>query len=125
MSETTQAPINNHFINMLTIHREGDAISELSKAMAEVTAAALLTGRAGHFSIKFTIKPAGKQAVAVTVEDDITVKLPKADKCNSIFFSDENGALLRDNPRQMKLALKSVEGGKAIEVETLKEARAN
>ncbi len=35
-----EAAINNHFLKFLAEHREGQAITELSEAMAEVTEAA-------------------------------------------------------------------------------------
>lgn len=118
------APLNNNFSHFLSIHREGEAIHELSEALAKVSEAALLTGRAGAVTIKLTVKAAGKTANALVIEDDITTKMPKADKVNSIFFYD-HGALVRDNPKQLKLALKEVPGGApaAIEVATLKEAQ--
>lgn len=123
-SEETSPTINNNFSHFLSIHREGEAIHELSEALAKVSEAALLTGRAGAVMIKFTVKAAGKTANALVIEDDITTKMPKADKVNSIFFYD-HGALVRDNPKQLKLALKEVPGGApaAIEVTALKEAQ--
>lgn len=103
--------INNSFINTLTQHREGGAIEDLSAALAEVSEAALLTGRAGKIKISLTIKPAGgKSRVAVVIEDDISTTLPKAEKVNSIFFFHE-GALLRDNPAQLQMKLTAVAGG--------------
>lgn len=120
--DQTQPAINNHFNAMLAEHREGEAISDLSEAMAEVTEAALLTGRAGSFSIKFTIKPAGgKSAVAVTIEDDIKVTLPKAEKISSIFFAHD-GALVRNNPNQRVLNFAPVEGGQEEDVPRVKAA---
>lgn len=108
--------INNAFINTLQQHREGQAIEELSEALAKVTEAALLTGRADKLKVSFTIKPAGgKSRVAIVIEDDIAVTLPKADKANSIFFFHE-GALLRDNPAQMQMKLTPVAGGATEEV---------
>ena len=106
--------INNSFINTLTAHREGDAIQELSEKLAEVCDAALLTGRAGKITLTFTVKPAGKSALAIVLEDDITVKVPKAEKVNSIFFLHE-GALVRDNPKQLKMEFKPVAGGQTEE----------
>lgn len=134
-TQTNEPPINNHFLNMLQGHREGTAITELSEAMAKATEAALLTGRPGSVILKFTFKPAGKVAGAVVIEDDITTKLPKAEKVNSIFYFHD-GALVRDNPKQLKMEFKPVEravgdqleqlraaqAGKAIEVEAVKSA---
>jgi hypothetical protein len=113
-------PINNHFINMLQGHREGVAITELSEAMAKATEAALLTGRPGSVILKFTFKPAGKVAGAVVIEDDITTKLPKAEKVNSIFYFHD-GALVRDNPKQLKMEFKPVAKAVGDQLEALRE----
>lgn len=121
--DDSNPPINNHFLNMLQGHREGLAITELSEAMAKATEAALLTGRPGSIILKFTFKPAGKVAGAVVIEDDITTKLPKAEKVNSIFFFHE-GALVRDNPKQLKMEFKPVEQAVGNQLEQLRKEQA-
>ncbi len=117
--DESNPPINNHFLNMLQGHREGEAITELSEAMAKATEAALLTGRPGAVILKFTFKQAGKVAGAVVIEDDITVKLPKAEKVNSIFYF-QDGALLRENPKQLKMEFKPVEAAVGDQLEQMR-----
>lgn len=116
---TAEPAVDTAFSSMLQFHRGGEVISDLSEALRAVSGAVMLTGRAGSVTLKVTIKPAAKGG-AMVVEDDITTKVPKADKQGSIFFADEAGNLLREDPKQFKLALRVIEGAAPVQPEQLR-----
>jgi hypothetical protein len=108
-----QAPaIDGAFLAMIQNHRRGEALSDLAEAMREVTEAAQLTGKGAVLTLKIKVKPASKGGAMVVV-DEIKMTLPKAEAEGSIFFADEAGNLLREDPNQKTLPLRSIEGGQA------------
>lgn len=115
--------VDSAFLTLLQHHRSGQVLSDLSAAMREATEAAQLQGRKAVIILKINIEPAAKSAGAVVVTDDVTLKLPVPEKRGSFFFADEAGNLLRDDPRQKELPLKTIAGGKDAEVVELRTAR--
>lgn len=114
MSKKTNAvanpAIDGAFLAMMQQHRKGASLTDLSDAIRQVTEAVQLTGRPGSVTFKVSIRPASKGG-AMVVEDDISTKLPKSDKEGSIFFADDKHNLLREDPNQAVLPLRSIEGG--------------
>ena len=111
--------IDNSFTNLLQQHRHGEALNELGQALRNITDAAQLTGNPGCITLKILIAPT--KSGAVEIMDDIKLTLPKAEKIGSLFFVGENGALVRNNPNQLEMPLRSIEGGAAVDVSTLKQ----
>lgn len=107
------------FLSVLQHHRAGEAMADLGDAMRTVTEAVQLAGKPGSITFKITITPAGAKG-AIIVADDIKTTLPKLDKVTSIFFADDSGNLVRNDPNQRELPLRSVTGG-VVEAETLKQ----
>jgi hypothetical protein len=103
--------VNVAFLTLLQQHRSGAALSDLSDALRQVTQAVFEQGKPGTITLKLTVQPATKTAGAMVVQDDIAFKLPKPEPEGSIFFADrESWQLLRDNPNQLALSLKTVDG---------------
>ncbi len=122
-SNAVVAPaIDGAFLSMLQAHRRGEALTDLAEAMRQVTEAVQLTGRPGNVTFKVNIRPASKAQGALVVEDDIVTKVPKADRQGSIFFADDHNNLLREDPRQTTLPLRTIDGGKQEEAKPLKQA---
>lgn len=95
------------FAAFLQEQRGGLTHSELSDALAEVTAAVLETGKAGSVTVTLKIKPAGKgDASMVFVTDTVATKVPRADRAETLFFADSAGNLARKDPRQTELPLR-------------------
>lgn len=117
--------IDSAFLSLLQLHRRGEVLTDLSKAMREATEACQLLGKPAVITFKVAIKPAGNGSGAVVVADDIKVKLPMPDKVTSFFYCDEQGNLHRNDPNQRELPLRTIEGGAAVNVETLKKVSAN
>ena len=124
-TEQEALPIDSAFLSLLQLHRNGQALDDLSQAMREATEAAQLQGKVAVITLKIAIKPAGNGSGAIVVADDIKVKLPMPDKVTSFFFCDEAGNLHRNDPRQKELPLRSIEGGAPVDVQTLKKVQAN
>ncbi len=112
MSEIQAAPgIDPAFLQLLQQHRRGDCLSDLSAAMREASKATQLTGKASTVTLKIKLAPTSSIKGAISVCDDIKVTLPKEDKGGSLFYGAEDGSLLRDDPKQQHLELKTVTGG--------------
>lgn len=123
--EPEAPPINSAFLTLLQQHRSGQALNDLADAMREAIEAAQLTGKPSFISLKIGFKPAGNGSGAVVVADDVKVKLPQAEKVTSFFYTDDDGNLHRNDPRQRELPLRTVQGGAAVDVDTLKKVSAN
>lgn len=119
-TDETTPDIDSAFLSLLQQHRGGEVLSDLAAAMREVTEAVQLAGKPGAIILTIAIQPATSSG-AVIVADEIKVKLPKEEKITSIFFSDDAGNLLRNDPRQKELPLRTVKGG-VVEEEPLRRA---
>ncbi|MBF8281293.1 MAG: hypothetical protein HW378_208 [Anaerolineales bacterium] len=107
----TEPQVNGAFLRMMQRHRAGAALSDLSEAMQRITREVMHTGRAGSFTLKLTVKPASKNSsAALVIEDDIKETMPKPERVGSIFFGSDEGDLLRDNPNQVCMDLKTIDG---------------
>ena len=83
-------------------HNRGRTHDELGEHLRALTQAVLHTGKAGKLTFTIELKPA-RSAAAVVVSDKIDVKIPTVDRPESIFFADNNGNLVRNDPRQGSL----------------------
>jgi hypothetical protein len=92
-------------VDTLKALRYGQAEHELSEAIAEAVSAARDTGKQSVVSVKITIKPQGNSG-QYFITDEISTKLPKLAKEQTIMFGTPEGNLLRDDPRQQKLPLR-------------------
>ena len=116
--------IDSGIMTVFQHHRGGELLTDLSQGMREATEAARREGKQATLVLKIVVKPAGKVPGAFVIQDDVKVTLPKPEKIESFFFADEHGTLHRTDPNQKELPLKMVEGGKPVEVETLRRAQA-
>ncbi len=109
VKQPEETTITNTFDKTLREIRAGLVITELSQKLSELVAAVRATGKGGKLRLDLAIKPASKgETVCVMVEDDITVKLPKPERANTIFYSTEDNLLQRNDPRQSEFELKEV-----------------
>ena len=79
----------------------GQTAERLAEALAETCQAVEETGKAGSLSLRLTVKANGDGSV--TVEDQITTKIPDAERGKTIFFVHGDGDLSRTDPRQPDL----------------------
>lgn len=101
--------MKNSFEKTLRELRNGHALSDLSEQLTAVVASVRATGKSGELRLKLAVKPASRgETVTVLVEDEITTKLAKLDRPNTIFYSTEDNLLTRTDPRQIEMELKAV-----------------
>lgn len=111
-NQTTEAApaIDRAFLNIVSAHKGGAVISELSAALKQVTAAVQQTGRAGTVTFKMSLRPAGKGTAGTLIfEGDVKTAPPKLDAQASIFYADGDFNLVREDPNQTKLDLRVAE----------------
>jgi flagellar hook assembly protein FlgD len=84
----------------------GRAFEQLNDHLAEVVQAVTQHRKVGEITITVKVLPNGDNAVSVIPA--IKVKIPEAARAVTMFFTDENGNLLRRDPRQSELPLREV-----------------
>ena len=82
---------------------------DLSEALNELVQAVDVVGKPGSITYTLKVAPAGRGAEqTVMVTDEIKVKLPEADRPDSVFFIDADGNMTRSHPDQERLPLREV-----------------
>lgn len=99
---------NNTFLYVLQHHEEGEILNQLAQAQRECRAAAELTGKVASLTLVVKFKAAARGATAIMIAP-VKIKLPVPEPGASLWFSDEEGNLHRNDPRQKELPLKTVE----------------
>jgi len=108
MKNEEQGPApSNAFMQVLQTHDGGDVCNELADAMREATAAVVLSGKASTIELKVKFTPAAKGAFGVVFSKP-KVRKSEPERGSSIWFSDEQGNLMRNDPRQKELPLRTV-----------------
>ena len=110
------------FLETLRELRNGATMDDLSEQMAALVAAVRDSNKSGSLTLTIKLRPATRNdATTVLIDDDVVVKMPKAERAATIMFTTEDNSLSRDNPRQQKLNLRGVPDEKP---ETLKKVTA-
>ena len=89
------------------LHR-GDLLDTLDDELAGVLDAVRETGKAGKLVLTITVKTPGQGSDQVTVGATTKATVPKMPRADSLFYTDGK-RLMREDPRQSKLDLRSVE----------------
>ena len=93
---------SNSFVVALASMDYGNLIPDASGRLSNLVAEVVSTGRKGSLTLTITIAPA-KGEKRLKVESELTVKRPKPEKGESLFFGTELGQLLRHDPRQKEM----------------------
>lgn len=109
--EAAAPPPRKTFNSYVTEQRNGALHEELSEELAALVKAVQDHGKAGSLSLTINVKPGAKGTRTLVVTDDVKVKAPKGDRPASMFFSDEDGNLSRNDPTQPELPLRRVPAG--------------
>lgn len=98
------------FLETLRELRAGATLDELASAVAEVVAAVKCSNKPGEIRLTLKFKPPKKGDVTyITVEDQVTVKAPRLDRGDTVFFPLADNSLSRANPAQRSLELQVIE----------------
>ena len=100
------APAGN-FIALLQGKTGGVMLHDLDEQLAALVRSVQMTRKGGTLTYKVKISPNAK--AGVKIDDELSIKEPKAEAGVSFFFADEHGTLLRNDPRQATLPLRSVD----------------
>jgi hypothetical protein len=98
----SERPAGN-FVNFLQTKVDGVSLDQLDHELALLVRQVRDTGLAGTITYKIKITPNAKKGIKV--EDDLAVKAPKEKQGCSFFFTDDSGALFRNDPKQTSLPL--------------------
>lgn len=111
-----ETPTDNSILTLLQNQRAGDAMSELSEKLRELTKKVRATGRKGKLTFELTVAPLSKGGgSAVCITDKVKLATPEIEPDMGIFYVEDDGSLSRNDPRQRELPLRSIDGGKAAE----------
>ena len=94
----------------------GSVFKNLNEQLAAVVAGVKITGKAGELSLKLKIKPNGEHQVEIT--DEIKAKIPEPSRAKTLMFIAEDNSLIRTDPRQTTLPLKTVADEESGELKT-------
>lgn len=95
------------FLELLAALREGRAIEDARRAIAEVEEAVVEHGKPGSVTLTLTLKPASKgNRLMVSVIDQVTIKKPVGEKEETLLFRAGDGRFTRRDPRQPELPIR-------------------
>lgn len=109
MNQPDQIP-QNSFMAVLQRKEINDGLlTHASKILAEAALAAKATGKKATVTLTLTLEP---EKGAMSVGAAVFAKTPPQTQDSlTIFWVDKDGALVRDNPEQKELPLRSLGGG--------------
>ncbi len=88
----------------------GATVAEMNDALQKVVAAARQTGKSGAVTLTIKVAPAAKNAADVLmVESQVKARLPEPERGMTIFYATEDNKLVRNDPKQQRLDLRTVE----------------
>lgn len=96
----TDTPTARPFADWLREQAKGKSHDELSESLRRLVEAVQDTGKKGSIAYTVTVEPATKGADALTVSDEIRVKIPEHARPASLFFADADSNLVRNDPNQ-------------------------
>jgi hypothetical protein len=95
------------FINFVLEMRSGAVAADINSKFNELLQAVMETTGKGELTIKFTIKPSrlamGGAVVEIEAEHDCKMKKPQLSIGHSLFYVNEDGELLREDPAQSQM----------------------
>lgn len=100
--------VDGSFMRTLQSYRKGEILSELSAALRRVTEAVSNTKKPGSITLTVKITPAGE---VYAFMPEVTVKLPREPKLSAMFYLDYQFNLVREDPNQRVLPLRTLDGG--------------
>ena len=85
----------------------GATVAECSDKLRDLVQKVRATAKGGSLTLTLKINPAAKGDVDVLmIESVVKVSAPEPDRRKNVFFSTEEGALSRNDPKQMDLPLR-------------------
>lgn len=85
----------------------GRFLRKLTEMVNEIVLAAMETRKAGTLALTLKFTPTGRGSIEIDAKHKATV--PEHDRSSTTFFATPEGTLLRDDPTQPRLPLRSVD----------------
>ena len=106
MNTNTPNTEGSNFVSVLTQMRRGQTVADLSDSITTLVQRVRETRKKGSVTLKITIAPQSRgDDVVLSITDDVSTKLPVAERGSSIFFASDDNTLVRNDPRQSELVL--------------------
>lgn len=90
------------FASVLIGHNKGRAHSAASKLLRDAVDAVKSTGRKATVTVTLEIKPMKNNFRVVQIGDKVNATIPE-EKSDSVWFTDEDGGLHRNDPDQLRM----------------------
>lgn len=107
-------PVIRPFADFLIDVHGGKTAVELAEKFHEVIEGVKTFEKQGSITLTITVTPMKDVADTMLVTADVKAKIPEAKRKGAVFFTDDHGNLVRDNPALPRLPLREV-GGPKIE----------
>jgi hypothetical protein len=103
VNQNDPGPVIRPFADFLREQSKGSTHDELSQALHDLVARVRDTGKKGSLTLTIGVEllKGGRSDNAVIVSDSIKLNLPEHDRDTSLFFTDSNGNLNRNDPNQL------------------------
>lgn len=95
---------SNQFLTTLQKHRSGGLLADASTKLAELVAGVHATGKRGRMTITLSVVPASAGQSCITFHDDIKTQVPRQPMPSSLWFTQPDGSLVKENPAQAEMA---------------------
>lgn len=106
------------FADFLREQAGGTTHAELSASLIDLVEAVQATGKKGSLRLDITVATVGNNRDAIQVTARVATKAPLSDPQASIFFTDHDGNLVRENPNQPHLPLTEVPTPRRVDTVT-------
>jgi ribosomal protein S28E/S33 len=97
------------FSQTLAYLEKGSLDSELTDQLADVIKGVRETGKQGTVTLQLKVALMKGTEDTVTLQSTVTNKVPHLDRAQTIMWSTHDGDLVRNDPTQQSLDLKTVE----------------
>ncbi|MEU3162928.1 hypothetical protein [Streptosporangium sp. NPDC006930] len=102
MTDTPEGQVRP-FAAVLQDIRNGQISDHAAISMQQLVAAVREHGKKGTLTLTICVEPMKNNPDALAVSAEVTLKAPREAPKAAIFFADNDGNLLRDDPRQIAL----------------------
>lgn len=107
MAEDSTPAMVRPFASVLQELAKGQVHSDASEALRELTTAVAEHGKKGTITVVIEVAPLPKgDGNTLIVSASVTSKPPRGETRPSVFYLDDDGNLVRDDPRQLKLDIR-------------------
>ena len=94
---------------VLAAINKGAPIAEITRELERLLSAIRDTGKGGTLTIKVAIAPFKGSSDALCLSCQVATKLPEPERGVALFYLTDDNRLVRNDPRQQQLPLRSIE----------------